>query len=324
VGANVTKGEVVAYWKLDDADGTKAAESVAGRNGELAGGAAWVKGHLGGALRFDGIDDHVDCGGGKEKGDPNTWADISGPLTIAAWIKVEGFTKEWQTIIAKGDRSWRLARNGKKNGVEFAANWLDTLWSVRGNVNVNDGKWHHVAGIYNGSTAFLYVDGTMDGLRPNSRRITSDNFDVCIGENLEKRGRQWNGVIDEVVIFNHALSRGELEQLRKLGGESFLSEELRMFGGLVQEAEKALAEKKPKDAAGFIAQKIAEYKRSSREELGQGGRHRSHPVGAAAVCSGTSAGGVGCVPRTGFGSVPGVCASIVQGAELCACAGVAV
>ncbi|UCG48671.1 MAG: tetratricopeptide repeat protein [Phycisphaerales bacterium] len=261
VGANVMKADLVAYWKLDDARGTKAIESVAGRNGELSGGAAWVKGHLGGALEFDGTDDHVDCGGGKEKGDPNTWADISGPITIAAWIKVNTFTKEWQTIISKGDRSWRLARNGKKNSVEFAANWLDTLWSVRGNVNVNDGKWHHVAGIYNGSTAFLYVDGKLDGLQPNSRRIASDNFDVCIGENLEKRGRQWNGVIDEVVIFNHALSRDELEQLCKLGGESFLSEELRMFGGLVQEAEKALAEKKPKDAVGFIAQKIAEYKR---------------------------------------------------------------
>ncbi len=261
VGANTTNAEMVAYWKLDDAGGTKAVESVAGRNGALAGGAAWVKGRLGGALEFDGVDDQVDCGGGKEKGDPNTWADISGPITIAAWIKVDAFTKEWQTIISKGDRAWRLARNGRKNSVEFAANWLDTLWSVRGNLNVNDGKWHHVAGIYDGSTAFLYVDGKLDGSRPNSRRIISNNFDVCIGENLEKRGRQWNGVIDEVVVFNHALSRAEFDQLYKLGGESFLSEELRMFGGLVQEAEKALAEKEPKDAVAFIAQKIAEYKR---------------------------------------------------------------
>ena len=250
------KADMVAYWKLDDANGTRAVDSVGGHDGQLVGNPVRVGGRFGGALQFDGIDDYVNCGGGKRQGDPNTWGDIKGPITVAAWIKVNAFTKDWQAIVTKGDSAWRIARGAASNGVNFDATSVSgTIWGVAGNVEVNDDRWHHVAGVYDGSTALVYVDGKPGGSLADAGRIRSNDFDVCIGTNLEMNERLWNGLIDEVAVFDHALSREEIVQLRDLSGESFVSEGLRMLGRTVEEAVKA---KSAGEAAALIEKRLAE------------------------------------------------------------------
>jgi tetratricopeptide (TPR) repeat protein len=258
IGLRAARADVVAYWKLDDSAGTVAKVGFGESDGVLKGSPQWVSGRFGGALEFDGIDDYVNCGGGKGKGDPNTWADISGAITVAAWIKVNDFTRDWQAIVTKGDSAWRLARDGKKNSVEFSANMLDKLWVVRGKTNVNDAKWHHVVGVYDGSRAYLYVDSVPDGEVRAPKRIYGNRYDVYIGENAEQKGRQWNGLIDEVIVFNHALKGDELRQLYSLGGESFVSEGLQILSKAAREAEKAFNEQNPRTTISITEKKIAE------------------------------------------------------------------
>ncbi|UCG48670.1 MAG: tetratricopeptide repeat protein [Phycisphaerales bacterium] len=265
-GASAVQAKLVAYWKFDDANGAAAVDKVGGHTGKLVGGPAWVGGYFGGALSFDGIDDYVDCGGGKIDGDPNTWADIVDEITVAAWIKVDAFTKEWQAIVAKGDSTWRLARGASTNRVQFDGTGLTGInWGVGGGADINDGKWHHVAGVYDGSDAYMYVDAVLVGGLANVKRIKSNNFDVYIGENGEPRGRQWHGVIDEVVIFDHALSEEQLKQLQELGGESFLSEDLRTLGALLQDSQNAPKEPAVKQAAVLIEEKVAEAERLTQK-----------------------------------------------------------
>jgi hypothetical protein len=72
-----------------------------------------------------------------------------------------------------------------------------------------------VAGTYDGAYVRLYVDGVEDPAGPvayDAGLITND-FKVCIGGNSEKPERCWNGLIDDVRIYNYALSQQEVSAL---------------------------------------------------------------------------------------------------------------
>lgn len=126
-------------------------------------------------------------------------------------------TKDYQTIIAKGDSSWRLQRNAGNDALEFAGTGLvvpsTRSGSIYGKTNVNDGQWHHVTGTYDGSKIRLYVDGALDASAEAKGSIKANDKAVCIGENAEKTGRFWNGLIDDVRVYNYALNADEIAAL---------------------------------------------------------------------------------------------------------------
>ncbi|MHC4727938.1 MAG: LamG domain-containing protein [Planctomycetota bacterium] len=201
-------GSLIAWWKLDEGSGNTAVDSSDNnRNGTLVGDTSWVDGITGGALAFDGEGDYVDMGK-----DPAF--DIKNQITVSAWIKVSGFDKDWQTIIAKGDRSWRLQRNWNENTLEFACSGLvvpGSDWGpVYGNTDVNDGHWHHIVGVYDQQNIYLYVDGNLDASATASGTIRINEEPVYIGENSQMPNRFFNGLIDDVRIYNYALSAEEI------------------------------------------------------------------------------------------------------------------
>lgn len=204
-------GRLIAWWKLDDGSGNTAADSSGNnRNGTLAGDVSWVDGITGGALAFDGDGDCVDMGK-----DPSF--DITNQITVSAWIKVSAFDKDWQTIIAKGDRAWRLQRNWGESTLEFACSGLvvpGTDWGkIFGKTNVNDGHWHHVAGVYDQEKIYLYIDGSLDASAAAPGTIRVNDEPVFIGENSQMTDRFWNGMIDDVRIYNYALSAEEISAI---------------------------------------------------------------------------------------------------------------
>jgi beta-galactosidase len=77
-------------------------------------------------------------------------------------------------------------------------------------VNVNDGRWHHAAGTYNGSQICLYVDGKLDVSLTASGTIKINDHPIYIGENSERPDRFWNGLIDDVRLYSYALTADEV------------------------------------------------------------------------------------------------------------------
>jgi hypothetical protein len=204
-------GGLVGWWKFDEGAGQRAADASGhGLDGTLVGGPAWVEGVTGKALELDGADDYVDLGN-----DPRFA--ITGPITICAWIKVRAFDKEWQALVTKGDSSWRLQRNWGQNTLEFACTGVPVpgtlLGSLFGTVNVNDGRWHHVAAVYDGSRGLLYLDGRLDISVEAAGTLRTNNFKVFIGANDEKPGRNWSGTIDDVRLYNYGLTAEEVTQI---------------------------------------------------------------------------------------------------------------
>ena len=196
---------LVAQWKLDDGAGTTALDSSGnGNNGTLVGNPRWGAGKLGGALDFDGNGDYVDCGNAQI-------FSITDAFTLTVWINWRTRTGDWQTIIAKGDNTWRLARNGSGTTVDFGftdggpRGWL----SVATARDVPLNEWHHVtATIDKVEGAKIYLDGVLDGTNPDTGGITTGgtNYPVRIGENAQAQGRFWNGLIDDVRIYKRVLA----------------------------------------------------------------------------------------------------------------------
>jgi tetratricopeptide (TPR) repeat protein len=163
-------------------------------------------------INLDGESDYVNCGN-------ESYFDITDQITVTAWIKVIEFDKKYQTIIAKGDNSWRLARVIDSNNVEFACNgtaatrWTgvgEIPWAVSGTRSVNDGKWHHIAGVFDGTQLYLYMDGVLEAAKSAAKSIDISNHNVYIGANAQVPKREWNGLIDDVRIYNYALSQAEI------------------------------------------------------------------------------------------------------------------
>ena len=155
------------------------------------------------AMDFDGEDDYVAI-------PSESTFDFTNAMTVEAWFKVDEFDKEFQTIIAKGDAAWRIARDGTSNTLAFATNGVSNF-KIVGSTNVNDGKWHHVAGVYNGSYKYLYIDGVLDASAEATGDIDNGSEPVFIGENAQQTGRQFDGQIDEVRIWDYARTEAQIQ-----------------------------------------------------------------------------------------------------------------
>lgn len=187
-------------------------DSLAGDYAYVYGTPQWdpAGGAINGALRFDGADDFIEV----QNESP---FDITGAITVAAWIKVAVFNRSYQAIVTKGDSAWRIQRWSNTDRIEFACTGLThntPHGTLEGNANVNDGQWHHVAGVYDGARIYLYVDGDLDVSEATSGAITANNYEVMIGRNAEKANRLWNGWIDDVRIYNRGLTAEEITLIK--------------------------------------------------------------------------------------------------------------
>ncbi len=209
---------LVGWWKLDEKEGRKAADSSGnGHDATVQGNPDWqpAGGKIGGAIALGGDGDFLDVA------DESAF-DCTGGLTAAAWIKVNAFDKAWQAILTKGDNTYRLQRNNETNTLEFACTGLqipngNDYGSLFGSKAITTGEWHHVAGVYDGHKMCLYVDGALDTAQGASGSINTNDTPVQIGGNTQVQDRFWNGLIDEVRVYNYGLPEAQIQQLYREG-----------------------------------------------------------------------------------------------------------
>ena len=203
---NAELGGLLGWWKLDEKEGNTAADSSGnGNDGTLVGNPQWrpQAGKIGGAIELGGKGDYVKIAN-------ESAFDITSQITIAAWVNITSVPQEWTGIVTKGDSAWRLSTTFANNVFHFGVSRENYL---NGNTVVGSGQWHHVACVYDGSKMSIYVDGKLDVSQPRSGPIATNNFPVCIGENIELTGHCWNGFIDDVRIYTYALSENEIAAL---------------------------------------------------------------------------------------------------------------
>jgi len=207
---------LVAHWKLDELSGTTAEDSAGSHHGIVIGDGLWrpYDGRIDGAMEFDGIGDQIDCGNGSS-------FSIRDQITVTAWIRVLRFDRAFQAIVTKGDSAFRLQRAQSTSTLEFACSGVQvpgtTYGNIYGTIPVDDGLWHHAAGVYDGQTISLYIDGRLDVRSTATGRINLNSWPVLIGENAEIPTRYWNGWIDDVRIYSSALAESQIQAMSAAG-----------------------------------------------------------------------------------------------------------
>ena len=86
---------------------------------------------------------------------------------------------------------------------------------IIGTTNVNDGQWHHFAGVYDGSNITLYVDGAVDATSTATGTISTNTNNLWIGGNSGNTTRFWDGWIDDVRIYDTGLTETEINNAMK-------------------------------------------------------------------------------------------------------------
>jgi hypothetical protein len=205
--AGIANAELVGYWKFDEGSGNVAYDtSDYANDGTINGGPEWVAGKIGAALEFDGSDDYVDCGNAPS-------LNINGNITIAAWVKTTSTAHGY--FVSKGttwDEIGHYAIGQEYNvPLTFQLEIAGSGGAVEldSNVAVNDGQWHYIVGTYDESVLKVYVDGVEENTMAGTNSLTGSAIGgLTIGQ--RGGGNIISGIIDEVRIYNQALTEPEI------------------------------------------------------------------------------------------------------------------
>jgi hypothetical protein len=225
----VVPGGVLAYYAMESASWNGTAGEVvdgsgSGLNGRSVGGvqttnaSAAIAGDPGScryATAFNGSTSYLDLG--------TPSFSLTNGLTVMAWVRwgiAPSAGNNWANIVSNnagtvGDTGqfW-LQHTQTNNAFEFAVQTTnDRIWA-QSTIAPVQGQWQHVAGVYNGSTLTIYVNGVADGSASLTGNVVapSSAYNLTIGRwafNSETF-RSFNGDIDEVRVYPRALSAAEL------------------------------------------------------------------------------------------------------------------
>jgi hypothetical protein len=231
------RGKPVGHWEFDECQGETAYDKSAHDNdgsiiiggsgdntatgtcAEVDSNAAWYNGRDGrinSALSFDGTDDYVDLGDVGDK---------SANMTISAWVYADAFPNYLHTIVGKEGstgavQTFVLRVDDTPSGhVEFSI-WQsnDVEINMGSNSYINTGQWHHVTATYNSSgIQKIYIDGTLDATQSTADGTLQDtNTTTKISRSCETCGnpdREWDGLLDDVRIYNYELTEEQIKQV---------------------------------------------------------------------------------------------------------------
>jgi len=245
--AQFVKEGLVSWWPFDrntiGDDGT-VEDSFGDNNGIIEGDVEIVGGRVGECLKFDTVDDFVTI----EHSDS---VDIGeGEYSVEAWIKAPTQPAGWwlHTIYAKGGTNWKagylIAVRGDKDAAGMGG--FGVLVSREGggtetytDENVDDDEWHHVVGVFSRSSGEIkaYIDGKLEQAVAADKTIDlSTPAEARIGRSSQQSSdADWySGCIDEVRLYNKALSDEEIRQNYYKGAAVFPTEKLSIAWGRIK------------------------------------------------------------------------------------------
>src|SRR4030095_11691852 len=149
----------IAAWAFDESNGSVAIDATGhGHNGSIVGALRTAGGHSGGALSFDGNDDVVNV--------PDAPAlDLSGAMTLAAWIRPDSIPITWSAIMQKAPSIYFLdaSSNIGRPAAGFTSVSTGCCSDAFGPAPLTPGVWTHLAASYDGAQVRLYIDGAHVG-----------------------------------------------------------------------------------------------------------------------------------------------------------------
>ncbi len=196
---------LVAAYGFEEGTGTTTADvSGNGNTGTLVGATWATPGMYGGrALSFNGS--------ARVTVPDSSSLDLTTAMTIEAWVMPSVMPATWASVATKDVDSYYLMAGSNAGpgvpafGATFGAAYSTTFAQAAIAVN----QWTHLAATYDGTTVRLYVSGVEVASRPQTGSISATNGVLTIGSNAYDE--YFTGLIDEIRIYNRALSIGEIQ-----------------------------------------------------------------------------------------------------------------
>jgi chitodextrinase len=200
---------LVAYYPFN---GNAKDESGKGNDGTVYGAISTTDrfGNPNSAYNFDGADDYVRI-------PDSTGLDITGDLTISAWINTFDIDiRGAATIFDNHNHVSPYAGYNLTIQPDGRVRFMSDGGNLYSNTPVNTGEWKHVAVTLLGTTATLFIDGKFES--SGTVDVPSANtVDQVIGASFAPY-YFFEGIIDDVAIYNRALSESEIQELYSEGG----------------------------------------------------------------------------------------------------------
>ena len=211
---------LVGFWNFDDCDTCSTANDLSGNRNTgtfQADAAHTANGKINRGATFDGVGDYVLV-------NDSASLDLTSALTVSAWVNLNSLTctgaNNADVIVSKHDsvttKDGYLTLYSCADDKMYLQGGDGTTWA---SLNISSaatytetGRWYHVVGTFDGTTGYLYVDGQLQG-QDTSAALSDNNQNLWIGGDVNTNNNFINAKIDEVRIYNRALSATEVANI---------------------------------------------------------------------------------------------------------------
>ena len=199
---------LTAAYAMDEGSGTTISDKSGNNNtGTLTNGPTWTTGKYGGALLFDGVNDRV------RVNDSNS-LDLTTAATFEAWVFPTVAPAGWRTIMQKEVDAYFFSASGGGSGNKPVSGGTFNgacCVAVAGVAALPVNTWTHVAATYDGSQLRLYTNGALVASTAVTGSYQVNANPLWIGGNAVY-GEHFQGKLDELRIYNRALTQAEIQQ----------------------------------------------------------------------------------------------------------------
>ncbi len=198
---------LVSSWLMDEGADTTTVDGTANANHMfLRDGTGWSPGKFGNALTFDGIDDYTIV-----PNSPSLDIDTSG-VTVSVWVKLDFLPADQATTFAPvfDCITDNYVIYVDKNNKELRFKVTTTKGAERPGIPAADlqvGEWLHVVGVYDGSSARIYLNGELKDVHAGLTGNVKPGTIITLGK---EGGSRFSGAVDHIQLFNRGLSPEEV------------------------------------------------------------------------------------------------------------------
>jgi len=206
--AGNVSAELVAYWTFDEDSGDTVYDATGNGNDGTIFGAQRGEGKYGKALHFNGSDSYVEVPTSES-------LEIDENVSIAAWINWIDAGDTWLAIMANGQQNGPWENYGlfvnRSNRFLYFTLSLDGGHITQSSPNnvIEPDEWLHACATWDGSNARIYVNGEMVLEQAQSGTLVPPQLPLRIGHR-NGSSHFFNGIIDEVRVYNHTLIEDEI------------------------------------------------------------------------------------------------------------------
>jgi hypothetical protein len=221
VNAQITDNDLIAEWKFNEGSGDSVLDTSGRNYNGITHGCSWIANQEDYALSFNGVSDYVDI--------PSLPVSNIEALAVVAWINSD--LAKTGYIFYHGDTGEFLLHNGERmsdgpvagrypNLASFSVKLAGSTWHDVYSQSLEPNVWHQIVGVWvKGTSLKIYVDGALAGENNDiaSGYLLNDGSNWLPSLGVYNRGAEANtyykGLLDNVMVFNRALTSQEIVQL---------------------------------------------------------------------------------------------------------------